>query len=692
MFTRRCATLVTLALTPLLACGGGDGGTPPPPPVETVVISNGPTSPVLVGTTVQLIAVAASASGNSLPSAVISWTTSNAAIATVSAGGLVSAVGPGQVSITASSGGKSGTVSLDVRAGASVGTQGGLVSLLGGIVQLDIPPGALPQSVDFLVRPISDAPADPRLVPGTVFEVAPANLTFLRAVTFSLRYETSRIPSGVVEASLQLYRLDGNVWTQVRGSTVTASTTRVTGGIVRTGTYAVVSTPVHQVQLVGGTLNPAIFASQTVQLGARVTDVNGDTLAGRTVSWSSSNPAVATVDAGRVTGVSAGTATITATAEGKSAATSVAILARPVANWTLATPWTTYQGNASHTGFQDVTVDPVVFTTAWTTTLQSGSALNPVIEAAGKVVTSSLSYFGTQKAWALDAVTGAISWVTDFGPIHGVHEPAFANGVVYLTTSGHGDSYLYAFDASTGSQRFRSSYGNQWSRYYAPVIANGRVFMAGGQYDGMYAFDEVSGAQRWFFATNQYNEWTPAVAGGVVYAYTGAYAPKVEAVDGTTGARLYEIADPDFSWDGWSMRVAPVLGTESDLLATQGGRLLSFDLAGRQRRYQVRGQFTGSVAAANGVLHVLNGGQLEARRESDGQLQWTWGPTEPLVGTSIATRNLVFVRSEARTYAVDIGSRRPVWSIGVSGQLTLTSTGLLLIAGGNGVVTAVRVR
>ncbi len=676
-----------------IACGGGsEPAAPPPPQVATVVVTNVPTGPVLIGGSVQLIAVAASATGSSLPGVTVTWSTSDASVATVSTGGLVSAVGTGDVTITATSGGKSGTATLDVRAGASVGTQGGIVSVLGGAVQLDVPPGALPQAVDFLIRPLSGTPADPRLVPGTIFEVAPGNLTFLRSVTFALRYQAARIPTGLVEPSLQLYRLDGNVWTLVRGSTVATTTTLVTGAITRTGTYAVASTPVHQVTLSGAGSDPALFAGQTLQLSARLLDANGDSLSGRAVTWSSSNPAVATVSAGRVTAVAAGTTTISAGAEGKTASVSLAVLARAVADWSQAAPWNTYQGNAAHTGFMNVTVDPAVFSTAWTTTLQSGGALNPVIEAAGRVVTSSLAHFGTQKAWALDTAGGAVAWSHDFGPIHGVHEPSFANGSIYLTTSGHGDSYLYAFDAGSGVRRFRSAYGNQWSRYYAPVIVNGRVFMAGGQYDGMYAFDATSGAQHWFFATNQYNEWTPAVAAGVVYAHTGSYTPNVVAVDAMSGTRLFEIADEDFNWDGWSMHIAPVLGGQSDLLSTQGGRLLSFDLGARQRRYQIRGQFRGTVAVANDTLYVINGGTLEARRESDGALAWSWDPKDALIGPAIVTRNIVFVRSQSRTYAVDIPSRRSVWSTAASGPLTLTSSGLLLIAGSTGTVTAVRVR
>src|SRR6267143_2050815 len=67
------------------------------------------------------------------------------------------------------------------------------------------------------------------------------------------------------------------------------------------------------------TVSPAttsVEAGQAVQLAAVLTDTSGIVLTGRTITWTSSNPAVATVDAsGVVTGVAAGTATLTATSE-----------------------------------------------------------------------------------------------------------------------------------------------------------------------------------------------------------------------------------------------------------------------------------------------------------------------------------------------------------------------------------------
>src|SRR6266851_5093539 len=69
----------------------------------------------------------------------------------------------------------------------------------------------------------------------------------------------------------------------------------------------------------------------TAQLTATTKDSAGNVLTGRAVTWASSNTVVATVSAtGLVTGVAVGSATITATSEGKNGTAAVAVTAPPV--------------------------------------------------------------------------------------------------------------------------------------------------------------------------------------------------------------------------------------------------------------------------------------------------------------------------------------------------------------------------
>src|SRR5205807_2130476 len=63
---------------------------------------------------------------------------------------------------------------------------------------------------------------------------------------------------------------------------------------------------------------------------------NGNPLSGRVVTWSSNNTAVATVNgSGLVRGVTAGSATITATSEGQSGTSAVTVTPVPVASVTV---------------------------------------------------------------------------------------------------------------------------------------------------------------------------------------------------------------------------------------------------------------------------------------------------------------------------------------------------------------------
>ena len=69
-----------------------------------------------------------------------------------------------------------------------------------------------------------------------------------------------------------------------------------------------------------------LAATQTVQLTATPKDSAGNALSGRTISWSSTAPGVASVNAsGMVTAVSAGTASVTATTGGKSGTAAISV-------------------------------------------------------------------------------------------------------------------------------------------------------------------------------------------------------------------------------------------------------------------------------------------------------------------------------------------------------------------------------
>lgn len=85
----------------------------PPAPVHTVTLTPG-FGTLQVGGTIQITNVLRDVDNGVLSNRVINWTTSNAAVATVSQAGVITAVGAGIVTITATSEGKSGTTTFGV--------------------------------------------------------------------------------------------------------------------------------------------------------------------------------------------------------------------------------------------------------------------------------------------------------------------------------------------------------------------------------------------------------------------------------------------------------------------------------------------------------------------------------------------------------------------------------------------------
>lgn len=139
-----------------------------------------------------------------------------------------------------------------------------------------------------------------------------------------------------------------------------------------------------------------VIAGATLALTATARDAAGGTLQGRTIAWSSGNPAVATVSqAGLVTGVTAGgPVTITAASEGRSGTAQITVLPIPVATVTVA------PGAA--------TLVPTATATLQATTLDAGGAT-----LTGRTVTWSSS----AEAIATVSQAGVVTAVAVGGPV-----------------------------------------------------------------------------------------------------------------------------------------------------------------------------------------------------------------------------------------------------------------------------------
>jgi len=292
-------TGVALGSTRIAASAGGASATATvtvtDQPVASVAVTPA-SSNIRVGQTVTLTGTAYNAAGDVLTGRTISWSSSDESIATVDVNGVVTGTGAGGAVITGTAEGKQGTATVTVSAVP--------------VARVQVQPAA-----DTLVL------GDSVQLTATAFDSA-GNAITGRTATWS----TSNGAVAIVTS-------DGLVYSRAAG---TATITATIGGKSAAATITVILPPVASV-----TVTPAdtsIIVGTTAQLVSTLKDAGGNVLTGRTVTWSSSNASIASVNTtGTVTGVVASTAavTITATSEGKNGTATVTVNPLPVASVTV---------------------------------------------------------------------------------------------------------------------------------------------------------------------------------------------------------------------------------------------------------------------------------------------------------------------------------------------------------------------
>lgn len=188
----------------VLVWGCGGGGTnpspppPPPPPPAPVVTSvevSPLTGPLFITDTLQLTATVKDQNGAVMTGKTVTWSSSNATLATVSSSGLVIGVGAGAVTISALVDARTGTAQLTVSdpgprittetataATGTIGVEGGSITTTstGGVVYtLVVPAGALAAPTLIHLTPVTAVrklPLSGGLVGGVEFQ--PSGLRF----------------------------------------------------------------------------------------------------------------------------------------------------------------------------------------------------------------------------------------------------------------------------------------------------------------------------------------------------------------------------------------------------------------------------------------------------------------------------------------------------------------------------------
>lgn len=238
--------LLACSLLAAAACGSGSDApaTTPPPSIGIVAVS--PASASLVpGAAQQLTARATTVAGSDVASATFSWTTSSAAIATVTSNGTVTAVAPGSATITASAGTVSGNATIEVRAGGVVSSAGATVATTDGKVSLDFPSNAVPAQMQVSIEPATAAvPPSEHAVGGSAYTFGPSGTQFAQPVTLSLAFDPQALPPLTARSALRVAKLVGGSWQVVsEGAVVDSSNLRVRAQLRSFSTYGIVRDP-----------------------------------------------------------------------------------------------------------------------------------------------------------------------------------------------------------------------------------------------------------------------------------------------------------------------------------------------------------------------------------------------------------------------------------------------------------------
>lgn len=293
--TWMCLAVASLAAG-VVACKG-DELAPSGVAVATVEVAP-PTATVVLGATVTLTASVLDAAGNVLTGRKVVWVTADSNFATVSPNGVVTGRYVGTVPIAASVEGKAAIAQVQVVPVPVVSVR------------------VSPPSRDLTVGETAQFTVEPLDARGAVLTG--------RAVAWSSSRPNVASVSG-----------NGFVTALSTGSAIITATIE--------GKSSVAAVTVSAPPVVSVAVSPSsatLVVGQTVDLEAEPRDASGRPLSGRAVTWSSNRPEVATVtSSGIVAAVSAGTATITASSEGRSGNATI-IVEAPTVNRVEVTPTT----------------------------------------------------------------------------------------------------------------------------------------------------------------------------------------------------------------------------------------------------------------------------------------------------------------------------------------------------------------
>jgi hypothetical protein len=291
MSVGRNAVLATVPFADLAAAESFEAmANPAPTPIGSISVA--PANPAItVGGSVQVVATIRDVNG-AVISAPVTWSVSNTGIASVSPTGLVTGLNVGTTSVVATAGSKIATAQINVLATSP--------SPCTGIARVTISPSSLTMSALNETRQLSS----------TAYDVYGSPLPSV-GITWSSSSST------IATVSVM-----GLVTARNIGSAM------IVAAAVGCGQADTINAVINQV-ITFLTVSPgtaSIVQGDSLQMNAAAADAGGNPITNASISWSTSAPSIAAVDTrGRVRGVAAGAAVISAAAGGVTASAALTV-------------------------------------------------------------------------------------------------------------------------------------------------------------------------------------------------------------------------------------------------------------------------------------------------------------------------------------------------------------------------------
>lgn len=269
------------------------------------------------------------------------------------------------------------------------------------------------------------------------------------------------------------------------------------------------------------------------------------------------------------------------------------------------------------------------------------------------------------------------------GPI--VSSPAFADGVVYITSLDH---RLYAIEQETGKEKWR--FESRMPIASSPAVSGGTAYFVSSA-GALGAVDIATGKPKWAFATeferkfeaknlhgypspaqtipDAWDLWTssPTVVNGRVYFGSG---DSVYAVNGDSGTVLWKFSTKDI------VHASPAVVNNTVYIGSWDSNLYALDADNGQEKWSFKAGedntihnqvgFQSSPAVVDGVVYVgCRDGHVYAIDAASGRKKWDYPTSKSWVNGTPAVRDgVVYVGTSdsARFIALDAKTGRLRWN------------------------------